>query len=213
MKRVAIAILMIFSFSFALSLDDVKKSLKSSCINEDSLEMKFKTTITSLAMGSQTVESYSVRKGANKVYFEMKSSLMNQRMILSGDRIKIIDLKTSEERVIKNTPNMQRLMQPPTVNPMEKGNWAEPVFVTDNLYRIEGDSATVYYDNAKKKIVKMEQVTENANLLTTFDYDPSTKQLLSMKISIMIGAQETKVEIFISKYKKSKDFPDRYFNF
>lgn len=213
MKKVLISLLLICTASFALSLDDVKKGLKTSSISEDSLEMKFKTTITSPMIGSQTMDTYSVRKGPNKVYFEMTNKLLSQRMILSGNKIKIIDLKNKSEKIVNNNEQIQKMMQSPNSNPMEKGNWKEPELVSGDLYRIEGDSATVYYDASKKHLVKMEQVTDKANTLTTFEYNPSTKMMSAMKISVMVGNQETKIEMVFSKYQNSKNFSDKVFDF
>ena len=59
----------------------------------------------------------------------------------------------------------------------------------------------------------MEQVTDKANTLTTFEYNPSTKMMSAMKISVMIGDQETKIEMVFSKYQNSKNFSDKVFDF
>lgn len=57
-------------------------------------------------MGTQTMESYNVRKGPDKIYFEMKGKLINQRMIVSGKKMKVIDLKTNAERIMNTNPEM-----------------------------------------------------------------------------------------------------------
>ena len=213
MKKIIISILLLCSVSFALSLDDVKRGLKSNSINEDSLEMKFKTTISSPLMGTQTMESYNVRKGPDKIYFEMKGKLINQRMIVSGRKMKLIDLKTNAERIMNTNPEMLKKMQSPVSNPMENGNWKNPVLVSGNVYRIDGDSATVYYDAAQKRLIKMEQNNDKNNTLITFEYNPSTKQMSAMRMSIMIESKETKIDMEFSKYQSSKNFPDRFFDF
>ena len=213
MKKVLISLLLVCTASFALSLDDVKKDLKASFISEDSLEMEFKTTVTSPIIGTQTMKTYSVHKGPNKVYFEMTSELLNQRMILSGDKIKVVDLKNKSEEIVDNDELMQKMMQSPNTNPMEKGDWKEPECVSGDLYRIEGDVATVYYDASKKHFVKMEQVSNMANTFTTFEYNPSTKKISAIRISIMANGQETKIEMVFSKYQNSKNFSDKVFDF
>ena len=132
MKKIIISILLLCSVSFALSLDDVKRGLKSNSINEDSLEMKFKTTISSPLMGTQTMESYNVRKGPDKIYFEMKGKLINQRMIVSGRKMKVIDLKTNAERIMNTNPEILKKMQSPVSNPMEIGKilyWYPGMFI------------------------------------------------------------------------------------
>ena len=203
------------SFSFALSLDDVKHELSQSFISEDSLEMKFTTTILSPMIGTQTMESYSVRKGPHRIYFELKNSLMNQRMIVSGERIKIVDLNSKFETIVKNNGQFTSIMQNPELssNPFEKGTWKEPVFDSESIYKIEGDSTVCYYDEKKKQLVKIEHVTNKANSLITFEYNPSTKRLSAMRISLLIDSKETKIEILFTKYQNSKEFPDRFFEF
>ncbi len=52
------------------------------------------------------MESYNVRKGPDKIYFEMKGKLINQRMIVSGKKMKVIDLKTNAERIMNTNPEM-----------------------------------------------------------------------------------------------------------
>lgn len=104
-------------------------------------------------------------------------------------------------------------MQSPVSNPMENGKWKNPVLVSGNVYRIDGDSATVYYDAAQKHLVKMEQNNDKTNTLITFEYNPSTKQMSAMRMSIMIESKETKIDMEFSKYQSSKDFPDRFFDF
>lgn len=67
----------------------------------------------------------------------MTNKLLSQRMILSGNKIKIIDLKNKSEKIVNNSAQMQKMMQSPSSNPMEKGNWKEPVLVSGDVYRIE----------------------------------------------------------------------------
>ncbi|MCQ2107639.1 MAG: hypothetical protein MJZ05_02630 [Fibrobacter sp.] len=215
MKKLFFYFLMVCSTSFALSLEDVNRELNKSFISEDSLEMKFTTTISSPDIGMQTMESYHVRKGPKKIYFEMKNSLLSQRMIVFGERIKIIDLKTKYETIVKNNAQFMSYLQTPesSSNPLENGNWKEPVFFTESVYKIEGDSATYYYDEKKKQLTKMERITNNSNTLIIFEYDPGTKRLSAMKISMMVDMKETKVDIIFSKYQNSKAFPDKNFEF
>lgn len=81
------------------------------------------------------------------------------------------------------------------------------------IYKIEGDSSIVYYDSAKKQVQKMEQIVGENSSVTTFEYDGATKQISAMHISVMVGAQETKVDMTFSVYRSSAKFPNRYFEF
>lgn len=213
MKKLLISLLVACSASFALTLNDVRKALVATTIAQDSLEMEFKTTLRSPMIGTQSMETYSVRKGPKKIYFEMKSQMLNQRLIVSDKKMKVVDLKTNKETIMKKNEMFDKMMQTPDANPLENGNWKEPVLVSDKLYKIEGDSSVVYYDAGKKQLTKMEQETSDSNTLTTFEYDPTTKKPSAMKISIMSSGKETVLEVTFTKYQKSKDFPDRFFEF
>ena len=83
MKKIIILIALAFISSYALTLEDVKKGLSLNQINQDSLEYRLKVTVTAPMIGSQSTDYHYVAKGKSKIYFEMRSSLVNQRMILS----------------------------------------------------------------------------------------------------------------------------------
>lgn len=59
----------------------------------------------------------------------------------------------------------------------------------------------------------MEQKINEGSSLVTFEYNDATNQINRVFISVMIGFQETKVDMMFSVFRSSKDFPDRYFNF
>ena len=213
MKNLMIYLLIACSMSFALSLEDVKRGVESGCFNSDSLEMKFKTTITSPVIGSQTTSTYSVRKGKNKIYYEIKSPILNQRTIVSGEKMRVIDLNTNKEIINSKGVDLNKIAQSPMVDPFKDGDWKEPVFVSENVYKIESDSSEVYYDASKKQIVKMTQTIPQGTMYTNIDYQGSSKAISSMEIVVVVNNQETKIKMVFSKFKNSKDFPESFFEF
>ncbi|OWV07152.1 MULTISPECIES: hypothetical protein [unclassified Fibrobacter] len=214
MKKFFMAVALICVSSFALTLEDVKRGLSANVINPDSLEYRVHTVVIVPTFGSQATDYHYVTKGKNKVYFEMRSSLVNQRMIQSGEKMKTVDLVTQKERITSYNGEIEKLASVQNVsNTLGSGNWKEPVRIEGSLYKIEGDSSVVYYDSAKKQVQKMEQnVGENSSVMT-FEYDDATKQISAMHISVLVGAQETKVDMTFSVYQSSAKFPDRYFEF
>ena len=145
-----IFILLLFSVSsFALSLDQVRAELKKSAFARDSVEMSIRTTVNTPA-GKQVVSIYMVQKGAFKTYTEMKSSLLNQRSIVNGARMKVIDLNTKKSQILPYNGEALEAQSYTKFNPLDSGVWQEPVYVSGNLYSIAGDKGTLYYDSAKK---------------------------------------------------------------
>lgn len=60
--------------------------------------MDIRTTIN--AMGaSQSISIYIVQKGASKIYTEINAAFVNQRSIVNGSKMKVIDLKTNKSQV------------------------------------------------------------------------------------------------------------------
>ena len=172
------------------------------------------TVVSVPKFGSQATDYHYVTKGKNKVYFEMRSSLVNQRMIVSGKKMKTVDLVTQKEQISSYNGEIEKLVAVQNVsNTLDSGAWKEPVRVEGSIYKIEGDSSIVYYDSAKKQVQKMEQIVGENSSVTTFEYDGATKQISAMHISVMVGAQETKVDMTFSVYRSSAKFPNRYFEF
>ena len=211
MKKI-IFILLFFSISsFALSLDQVRTDLKKSALARDSVEMSIRTTVNTPA-GKQVVSIYMVQKGASKTYTEMKSPLLNQRSIVNGSRMKVIDLNTKKSQVLPYNGEALEAQSYTKFNPLDSGDWQEPVHVSDNLYSITGSQGVLYYDSAKKRIEKIESNDAEKNTLTTFTYDASNN-LKKMEVSVIVSGIETKVTTEILALRSSAKFPDKLFEF
>lgn len=211
MKKI-IFILLFFSISsFALSLDQIRADLKKSAIARDSVEMSIRTTVSTPA-GKQVVSIYMVQKGASKTYTEMKSPLLNQRSIVNGPRMKVIDLNTKEFQILPYNGEALEVQSYTKFNPLDSGDWQEPVHVSDNLYLIAGLQGVLYYDSAKKRIEKIESNDAEKNTLTTFTYD-AMNELKKMEVSVIVSGIETKVTTEILALRSSAKFPDKLFEF
>ena len=211
MKKIIFTILFFSISSFALSLDQVRTDLKKSAFSRDSVEMSIRTTVNTPA-GKQVVSIYMVQKGASKTYTEMKSPLLNQRSIVNGSRMKVIDLNTKKSQVLPYNGEALEAQSYTKFNPLDSGDWQEPVHVSDNLYSIAGDKGTLYYDSAKKRIEKIESNDAEKNSLTTFTYDASDN-LKKMEVSVIVSGIETKVTTEILALRSSAKFPDKLFEF
>ena len=211
MKKIIFTILFFSISSFALSLDQVRTDLKKSAFSRDSVEMSIRTTVNTPA-GKQVVSIYMVQKGASKTYTEMKSPLLNQRSIVNGSRMKVIDLNTKKSQVLPYNGEALEAQFYTKFNPLDSGDWQEPVHVSDNLYSITGSQGVLYYDSAKKRIEKIESNDAEKNTLTTFTYDASNN-LKKMEVSVIVSGFETKVTTEILALRSSAKFPDKLFEF
>ena len=211
MKKLFLALLFLASSSFALSLDQVRTDLKKSALSRDSVEMSIRTTVNTPA-GKQVVSIYMVQKGASKTYTEMKSSLLNQRSIVNGSRMKVIDLNTKKSQILPYNGEALEAQSYTKFNPLDSGDWQEPVHVSDNLYSITGSQGVLYYDASKKRIEKIESNDAEKNTLTTFTYD-AANNLKKMEVSVIVSGVETKVTTEILALRSSAKFPDKLFEF
>ena len=211
MKNLIIALSLLVTSSFALSLDQVRAELKKSAFARDSVEMSIRTTVNTPA-GKQVVSIYMVQKGSSKTYAEMKSPLLNQRSIVNGLRMKVIDLNTKKSQILPYNGEALEAQSYTKFNPLDSGDWQEPVHVSDNLYSITGSQGVLYYDSAKKRIEKIESNDAEKNSLTTFTYDASDN-LKKMEVSVIVSGVETKVTTEILALRSSAKFPDKLFEF
>lgn len=211
MKKLVIALCLLASSSFALSLDQVRADLKKSALARDSIEMNIRTTVNSPA-GKQVVSIYMVQKGVSKVYTEMKSPLLNQRSIVNGSRMKVIDLNTKKSQILPYNGEALEAQSYTKFNPLDSGDWQEPVHVSGNLFSIVGAQGTLYYDSAKKRIEKIESNDAGKSTLTTFTYD-AMNNLKKMEVSVLVSGIETKITTEILALRSSAKFPDKLFEF
>jgi hypothetical protein len=211
MKKLFIMALLFSVSSFALSLDQVRQDLYKKTANRDSSEIKIRTTINSVA-GSQVVSVYLVQKGKAKSYSEIKAAFLNQRTVVNGNRMKVIDLNTKKFQILPYNGESLEALSYVRINPLDSGIWEEPRFVSEDLYSIKGEKGTLFYDAKRKRIEKMESIDSEKNVLVNFAYDDEDN-LKSMKTSVVSNGKETTVVTEILLLRGSAKFPDRLFEF
>ena len=173
--------------------------------------MDIRTTIN--AMGaSQSISIYIVQKGASKIYTEINAAFVNQRSIVNGSKMKVIDLKTNKSQVFPYNGEALEAMSYAQFNPLDAGEWGPPKYVGENLYSIKGSKGLLYYNSKKKRIEKYESEEDDKYVLTTFEYD-AENNLIRMKIDVNADGVKTCVVTEIIRMRSSKDFPDVLFEF
>lgn len=101
MRKVFLLIVFFSAFANALSLEQIRNNLIKNLISRDSVEMRIRSSVSSsMLSGKQNVYIYMVRKGFSKIYTELKLPFVNQRSIVNGNRMKVIDLSTRESEIL-----------------------------------------------------------------------------------------------------------------
>lgn len=213
MKKIILLIAFVSVFANALSLEQVRNDLAKNLISRDSVEMRIRSSVSSsMLSGKQNVYIYMVRKGFSKIYTELKLPFVNQRSIVNGNRMKVIDLSTRKSEIIPYNGESLKTAAYMDFNPLMTGEWQEPKLVSENIYAITGEKGTLYYDSKKKRIEKMENETGSQSTLTTFTYDLNNN-IKTMRISVIVDGVETEVLVEILTLRHSKDFSDSLFEF
>jgi hypothetical protein len=213
MKKILLLITFISVFANALSLEQVRNDLVKNLISRDSVEMRIRSSVSSsMLSGKQNVYIYMVRKGFSKIYTELKLPFVNQRSIVNGNRMKVIDLSTRESEILPYNGEPLKAAAYMDFNPLMTGEWQEPKLVSGNIYAITGEKGTLYYDSKKNRIEKMENETGPQFTLTTFTYDLNNN-MKTMRISVIVDSVETEVLVEILTLRHSKDFSDHLFEF
>jgi outer membrane lipoprotein-sorting protein len=213
MKKILLLIIFFSAFANALSLEQVRNNLMKNLISRDSVEMRIRTSVSSpMLSGKQNAYIYMVRKGNSKIYTEMKLPFVNQRFIVNGNRMKVIDLSTRESEILPYNGEPLKAAAYMDFNPLMTGEWQEPKLVSGNIYAITGEKGTLYYDSKKNRIEKMENETGPQSTLTSFTYDLNNN-MKTMRISVIVDSVETEVLVEILTLRHSKDFSDHLFEF
>ena len=214
MKKILFLVVLIAMTANALTLDQVRKDLLQNSISKDSIEMRIRTSVSSSAMsGKQNVYIYMVRKGDSKIYTEMKLPFLNQRSIINGSKMKVIDLSTRKSEILPYNGEPLKALTYANFNPLTEGEWQEPKLVSDNIYSINGgEKGILYYNSKKKRIEKIENENNKRSTLTTFTYD-SENNMKTMKTSVMVDGKETVVLTEVLLLRHSRNFADRLFEF
>lgn len=111
-----------------------------------------------------------VNKGSSKSYMEIKSSFLNQRSIVNGDRMKIVDLATSEYKIVHYNGEPLKEYSYGNFNPLDSGKWNAPKYISQDLYLIEGDAGSLFYNSKRNRIEKIHSIKNLFHLHKYFKF-------------------------------------------
>ena len=214
MKKFIVFIVFASTFVNALTLNQVQEELNTSSIAQDSIQIRIRTTVSSsLIDKTQDIYLHLVRKGDSKILTELNLPFLNQRTIVNGNKMKVIDLSTRKSEILPYNGEPLKALTYANFNPLTEGEWQEPKLVSDNIYSINGgEKGILYYNSKKKRIEKIENENNKRSTLTTFTYD-SENNMKTMKTSVMVDGKETVVLTEVLLLRHSRDFADRLFEF
>jgi hypothetical protein len=197
---------------FALTLEDIRNELSGSA-ERDTLELKGRTTISG-DVGTQVVNMHMVKKGTEKIYFEINSSSLNQRSIVSGDRIQITDLSTGEAKVLPYKGNELDLTSTGAPNPLATGYWSEPVLVSGSVYSLSNDEMEVFYNAEIHKVVQIKQnAAQGVSSEVFINYDQAGDELKNIRTTVIAQGKKTEILMEFLEMGNANNFPDRFFDF
>lgn len=213
MQKFLIFVLIFFSLGNALTLEEVRESLRQTIDFGDSVEMSIKTTVSSPWLASvQGVSVYLVRKGSSKIFAEVQMPFSNRRTIVNGQKMKIIDLNTRTFEILPYNEESLDILSYSKWNPLDSGTWKKPQWISGNLFSIQGEKSVLYYDKKKKRIEKTETNDSEKFVSTEFFYDEKNN-LKSMHMSLSGQDFQTSIVTEVFKLNHSRDFPDNLFEF
>jgi len=183
----------------------------------DTAEIRIRTTITMQGMPAQTLDSRVISKGKEKSITELKSSLVNMKIIRNGNRISVTDLKTGA--ALPSQMAGQAGMASMEQDLGKPGDYQAPV-KEGNLWRLSPlDQAkpVLFYSEEQKRVVKMRQIVQpGMESETSIKYCgkecafPGTPAFVDIE-TLANGQSAAKVSLEIISVQKLPSIPDALF--
>ncbi len=215
-KKIILSLFALCSASMALDAATIIANQNNAAF-PDTAEIRMKTTVAMQGMPEQAIESRIVTKGKEKTVTEIKSPVMNMKIVRNGEQLSVTDLKTGA------TLPSQMAGQAATYDISQAmgkaGDYLAPV-KEGNLWRLShknSEQATLFYSEELKRIVKIRQTVQpGVQSETNIKYCskgcafPGTP--LSIDISTQMNGQTAaKISLEIISVQKLANVPDAVF--
>jgi len=208
---------------FALSCFSIAADIATMFANQqkaafpDTAEIRMRTTVTIQGMPGQVMESRTISKGKEKNMTEIKSPLVNMKIVRNGDKLSVTDLKTgtslpSQMAGQAAAPDVNQTMGSAKdyLTPIKEGNlW--------RLSPVDPAGATLFYSEEQKRMVKMQQnIQPGTSSETNIKYCGKTCTFPGTPASIEIetkmdGQTAAKILLEIISVQKLNAIPDALF--
>jgi hypothetical protein len=216
LKKITLSLLVFCSASLAVDAATILANQKKASF-PDTAEIRIRTTVTMQGMPSQAIESRLLTKGKEKMVTEMKSPLMNIKMIRNGEQLSVTDLKTGATLPSQaaGQPGMQGIEQ----DFGKPEDYSAPV-KEGNLWRLSPKNpagAILFYSEEQKRVVKIQQAVQpGVQSETSIKYCGKECALSGTPVSIDIATQvngqtTAKILLEILSAQKLTNVPDAMF--
>ncbi|MDR2579734.1 MAG: hypothetical protein LBC85_01910 [Fibromonadaceae bacterium] len=216
LKKIIPILLALSCLSFAVDAAAILANQQKAAF-PDTAEIRMRTTIAMQGLPAQTIESRSLSKGKEKNLTEIKSPLMNMKIIRNGNQLSVTDLKTGA--TLPSNMAGQADMLDVSQGMGKAGDYLAPV-KEGNLWRLspkDPAQATLLYSAEQKRVVKMRQeIQPGIQSETNIAYCGNTCQLPGTPASIEItttanGQAAAKITLEILSVQKLAAIPDALF--
>ncbi|MDR3000196.1 MAG: hypothetical protein LBU89_02935 [Fibromonadaceae bacterium] len=182
----------------------------------DTAEIRMRTTVSMHGLPTQTIESRMLSKGKDKNLTEIKSPLMNMKIVRNGERLSITDLKTGA--VLPSNMAGQQGMPDISQSMGSAEDYHAPV-KEGNLWRLspkDPAQATLFYSEEQKRVVKTRQtvqagVESETNIKYCGSSCPFPGTPAEIEITTSINGQNSKVTLEIISVQKPKTISEAMF--
>jgi hypothetical protein len=215
-KTIASILLAFCSLSLAADAATIIANQKKAAF-PDTAEIRMKTTVTIQGLPAQVLESRLLTKGKEKNMTEIKSPLLNMKIVRNKDQISVTDLKTG--LALPSQMAGQAATQSLEQDLGEPQDYTAPV-KEGNLWRMASkDPAgpTLFYSEEQKRVVKILQTVQpGVQSETSIKYCGKECALPGTPVSIDIATQmngqtAAKISLEITYAQKLASIPEAMF--
>ncbi len=215
-KKIVLSLFAFCSASMALDAATIIANQKNAAF-PDTAEIRIKTTVAIQGMPEQAIESRIITKGKEKTVTEIKSPLMNMKIVRNGKQLSVTDLKTgaalpSQMAGQAAEYDISQDMGKPEdyLAPVKEGNFWR-------LSHKNPEQAVFFYSEELKRIVKIQQTVQpGVQSETSIKYCSKECAFPGMPASIdifnqMNGQTVAKISLEIISMQKLANIPDAVF--
>lgn len=215
-----LGLILLFAAGTALALDvNTVFSEQAKSAFPDTAELRVRTTVTIPGQVPYQMDMKLLTKGKSKMVSEIRSSIVNIKMVRNGNKVSAVDLKTG-----KSAPTQDIPMGPEQLFDLEKlmgstSDYSSPVRV-DSLWRVDpivNGKPILYYQDKIRRIVKM-VLKSGQGVVTETDLTycsascslPGSLKVLDI-VSLVPGQVDTKIKVEVLQAQKRSSIPDAVF--
>jgi len=216
LKKIVLSLLAFSSVSLAVDVAAMLANQRKAAF-PDTAEIRMRTTVTMQGMPGQVIESRMLTKGKDKAVTEVKSPIMNMKIVQNGGKLSVTDLKTGATL----PANMAGQIGTPDINQgLGKAEDYKTPAKEGTLWRLspkDPEQATLFYSEEQKRVVKMQQTVQaGVQSETSIKYCDKACSFPGTPVSIDIATQingqtAAKVLVEIISLQKLNSIPDALF--